>query len=568
MNSYYTLLPLVRELKSKLSNARFIESTTPVRQLWSALFMTDDHPVQLQFNSSADRISLFFRLLKNEEFISRKRKNRMSFFDELNGQHVQDISLAQHDRILTLSFESGNQLLFILFGAGANVVLLDKEGKELEYFRKPGTGDHIPGKSDNNTLFHPNPSLSNLTKRESIYRKPDRKIPSQPIDKEQLVRAWILDENPKLPRQLLKRLLVSGAPLWTLKPSLESEKGARDLAREMTRLITEHPEPCVLSGGICSLVPRDWISHEDYEEVSSVNEMIRRANFLTPGKHSFEAQKQEKLQKLEGLIRKRHNSLHQLADEQKTLDRANMNEKYGHILLANAHFPVQPGQKELNLENLYREAGEPERISIHIDPELSIAQNARDYYEKCEKGRRSIESLRSRKKQLEESLATLTRAKTELMTLSGKKELDTWLQTYGKQVQPLTPSLPYREIEINGWTVWIGKNSKANEMLLSLAHKEDMWLHARGVPGSHVILRMNAQRERPPIHILETAASYAAWFSKARGSSVVPVMYTRRKLVTKPRKSPPGVVHVLKEEVLLVPPVCPPQSTYIQVDDV
>ena len=96
-----------------------------------------------------------------------------------------------------------------------------------------------------------------------------------------------------------------------------------------------------------------------------------------------------------------------------------------------------------------------------------------------------------------------------------------------------------------------------NDELLKLSHKEDLWLHARGVPGSHVIIQMNRKNDFPPTNIIEKAAEIAAFYSKAKGSSLVPVIFTKRKYVRKGKGLPPGAVFVDKEDVVLVKPTEP-----------
>lgn len=569
MNSYYTLRLLIKELQSTLLNARFVESTTPSRQTWVGVFSTvepdgKERFVQLHFHSSADRISLFFRSIKNEEILQRKkRKNRRCFFEELNGRKIVDIALSAEDRLIRFRFDQGLELMFILFGPTSNCLLFDEQGVCMDSFKRT----EVRHRSELPFRFESKPNeTAEHTRVEHVHVEDSsaevvelNQIPEfeKQITSQERVKKWILSENPKLPRPLLKRILLKKSPIWTLYPQILSEKGAHDFAQEMTFWITERPEPRILEGGVCSLVPAAWITHEESVDTTSANEMVRTAFYATPGKYSFEVQKNEQIQKLEGLIKKRMESLRQLADEKKTLERADKNERFGHLLLANAHKKISPDQSVVELEDLYTQDQSNKTVQIAVDPSKNMAQNAQNYYDKSEKGRRSIVSLKVRRKELEEDLESLKSNLERLQSISNRKELDRWTQEVGKEIKSVQPSLPYREIENSGWRIWIGKNSKSNEIMLSLAHKEDIWMHARGVPGSHVILRMNGSRERPPLEILEIAASHAAWYSKARGSSLAPVMFTRKKYVTKPRKSPPGAVFVQKEEVLIVPPVCP-----------
>ena len=120
-------------------------------------------------------------------------------------------------------------------------------------------------------------------------------------------------------------------------------------------------------------------------------------------------------------------------------------------------------------------------------------------------------------------------------------------------------SKPYHEYFVSGFPVWIGKNARSNDKLFNLAHKEDIWLHAKSVSGSHVIIR--AHQKKPDKSVLEIAASFAAHQSKAKGSGWVPVIYTQKKYVRKAKNSPPGSVIVQKEQVIMVEPLEPRNTT-------
>jgi len=99
-----------------------------------------------------------------------------------------------------------------------------------------------------------------------------------------------------------------------------------------------------------------------------------------------------------------------------------------------------------------------------------------------------------------------------------------------------------------------GKSAGNNDKLtFGFAHKEDMWLHARDVSGSHVIIK-HKQKGIFPKPVIEKAARIAAFFSKSKGSILTPVIYTPRKFVRKPKGAAPGAVIAEKEEMILVEP--------------
>jgi predicted ribosome quality control (RQC) complex YloA/Tae2 family protein len=133
----------------------------------------------------------------------------------------------------------------------------------------------------------------------------------------------------------------------------------------------------------------------------------------------------------------------------------------------------------------------------------------------------------------------------------------------GPTEKPRHPSLPEgflpRVYELpGGWVVWVGRNARQNDELTHRrASQRDLWFHARGAQGSHTVLRMGSGKGEPPREILEAAASIAAWHSKARRSSLVPVAYTEKRYVRRPRKAPVGTALMIREKVLMVPPRLP-----------
>lgn len=108
-----------------------------------------------------------------------------------------------------------------------------------------------------------------------------------------------------------------------------------------------------------------------------------------------------------------------------------------------------------------------------------------------------------------------------------------------------------------GWEVLAGKTNTDNDLLsLKVARPHDWWFHVRGMPGSHVVLKVK-EGEEPDRNTLKTVAAIAAYHSKARSGGVVPVSCTRARFVTKPKGAKPGTVSIRKETVLKVRPAIP-----------
>jgi len=125
------------------------------------------------------------------------------------------------------------------------------------------------------------------------------------------------------------------------------------------------------------------------------------------------------------------------------------------------------------------------------------------------------------------------------------------------------PAGPGRCFTIAGkWEVRVGRTNAENDLLTHrFAAPDDIWLHASGVPGSHVVLRMQGRNGNPPRDVLEAAAALAARFSKAKHAGTVPVLWTRKRYVRKPRGAKPGLAACTNEKTIFVRPALPEGTT-------
>jgi predicted ribosome quality control (RQC) complex YloA/Tae2 family protein len=113
--------------------------------------------------------------------------------------------------------------------------------------------------------------------------------------------------------------------------------------------------------------------------------------------------------------------------------------------------------------------------------------------------------------------------------------------------------------------VLVGRNDDENDTLsLKVAASDDIWFHAHGCPGSHVVLKKEGRKEEPSRQAVAEAAAVAAYWSKARGSSKVGVSYTRAKYVTKPKGAPSGTVTIRQEKLVTVPPALLPMEDTVK----
>ena len=217
--------------------------------------------------------------------------------------------------------------------------------------------------------------------------------------------------------------------------------------------------------------------------------------------------------------------------------------------MANMHV-IKQGSENITLTDF--ESGDP--VEIKLKRELSPQKNAELFYKKAKNQHIEIRHLTNSIEQKNNEIASLKNKIGVIESATGLTELRA--QSGGKAAKPKGQEipLPYHEVEFRGFKIWIGKNAESNDTLtLKHAYKEDLWLHAKDVPGSHVIIKYQSGKKFPK-DVIEAAASIAAWHSKRKNESLCPVTVTPKKFVRKRKGDPAGAVVVEREDVLLVKP--------------
>ena len=272
--------------------------------------------------------------------------------------------------------------------------------------------------------------------------------------------------------------------------------------------------------------------------------------------------------------------------------------RFGEALLAYAH-QVPARARSVTVDDPHAHG---KKLEIELDPAVSAPANAARYFKRAAKGERGQREIPQRIEatqrehdelkamlasaagddeeahlELERVLASLSASTREALRAPEplpRRKLGLRADepaTPGKQ--PTTPApkrthkdipakfIPWRFRSKEGWDVLIGRSSEANDHLsLHMARPEDYWFHAHGCAGSHVVLRRGKGANEPSKATLEEVASWAAFHSKSRTAGKVPVIYTQKKYVRKPRGAKAGTVIVEREKMLMVRPVEPPKE--------
>ncbi len=230
----------------------------------------------------------------------------------------------------------------------------------------------------------------------------------------------------------------------------------------------------------------------------------------------------------------------------------------GELLTSNLHL-LRKGMKVVEVPNYYEEGMPP--LAVELDERLSPGQNAQRYFKLYQKARNAqtlaaeqIEKTSAELDYLEGQLDNLEKCQEE----AELSELRAELEKFGyvrpnrsrRQMKQLPPSRPMKFTAPSGQTILVGKNNLQNDKLTGTAQPNEVWLHAKDMPGSHVII----VGEGPDEETILYAARLAALYSKGRASSRVPVDYTLRRYVKKPAGAKPGFVIYTNQSTLFVQP--------------
>ena len=523
--NYYELKYLIEFIKAKILGKEIGISNTRYKNLIEFFIEGESENHKLVYSTAPGNIALFLDYYSNP-----KQKNTIAFFEEIYGLKMLDIELAETDRIVTITFEEAFSLVFKLFSNNANVMLL-KEDELIKSFKGGDISEiDIPDKKEID-LF------GKLKDKGSLKQK-------------------ITGLNPLIPRNNLTDVIK--------QHSLDSlsDEDLINFTKKLTQSVEQHPKWRLLKNGNTALFNEEILSLETEREFDSINDLISYRYKTYSHTQRLRQQKGELSKQIKRKKKRNSSALRNLEQADKGVERAEKYEKYGHLLMANGHLTTK-NPKKIEVQDLYDEGS---LVEIPLDEKLTVIENAEKYYAKSKNSLRSYKEALKRIPELESLKEKLELIEEELEEINRLHDLRDWKKERSKLLEELgigekqssgDSNLPFHMLEVENYTVWIGKNAKSNDKLVQMSHKEDIWLHARGVPGSHTLIRMGNDKNMPPKSVLLEVASYAAYNSKAKGSEIVPVIITKTKYVRKPKGAPAGAVLVDKEEVEFVTPQKP-----------
>lgn len=306
-----------------------------------------------------------------------------------------------------------------------------------------------------------------------------------------------------------------------------------------------------------SAIPLAAYRHLHRRDAPSMSTAVETVVARLAGREALRAARQTLLARLAALSRRVHRALEEARAELQRAEGAETYRRFGELLLAHAH-ALPRGAREVTVPDF---DGRP--TTITLDPQASAVANAQAYFRRYRKAAAGRPTLQGRVGALEAEAAFLEQVRVlaeqaeDLPALAAVAQdlTEGGAQPVGRTERGAA-SGPRRFTAPGGFAILVGRSHRENDRLtFEVAAPHDLWLHARGMPGAHVILRTGGRQ--PPEAAIQAAAAVAAYYSRGRGAARVAVDVTERRHVRRLRGGRPGMVTYTGEHTLTVEPALP-----------
>ncbi|SDY74614.1 Predicted component of the ribosome quality control (RQC) complex, YloA/Tae2 family, contains fibronectin-binding (FbpA) and DUF814 domains [Evansella caseinilytica] len=477
----------------------------------------------------------------------------------LEGSILESVEQKGLERIVVFSFKGRNELgdvsykklIVEMMGRHSNILFVDQtENRIIDSIK------HVP------------PSLSayRTVLPGQPYKEPPHQDKANPLEvtEEDIVRKLNFFEG-KLDQQMLDRF--TGLSPQIVKEIIHRASVANQQTLPTAFMATLAPvkaqdyTPQIINAGNKETFTVLELTHLRGEKklFASVHDMLDRYYY---GKAERDRVKQQ-ANDLEKFLKNEYNKNNKKVKKlEKTLtdaDKANKFQRHGELLTAHLHL-VKSGDKAVAVTDYYDP--EQQQITIPLDPFKSPSENAQAYFRRYQKLKNSVAVVQGQLEKTKEEIGYLEQLIQQVEAASPKdiEEIREELAEEGylkkrassrKQKKKTEKPQPDVYLSSEGIEILVGKNNKQNEYLTNrLARNTDTWLHTKDIPGSHVVVRSNSFGHTT----LTEAANLAAFFSKSRQSSQVPVDYTLIRHVKKPGGAKPGYVIYEQQNTVFVTP--------------
>ena len=467
----------------------------------------------------------------------------------LEGAKLLEIKQLDNDRVVYFEFltrnELGDKLPLLLsaeiMGRYSNVILINQSTNKII-----DTIKHVGMDQNRYRTLLPG----------ATYRQPPTQNKENPFEQDSNTFEELIQKYPNrevLADNLLKQYQgISRDNALALADKLHSSNNFVQAFNDFLAM-TEDPIP-TMNGNNFSI----FADNPNDKKFTTLSEMLDVFYHTKANRDRVQQQGGQLLHVIRKNLQRNKKKLKKLSNELKATENADEYRIKGEVLTTYL-YQIKRGMTKITLPNFYDNNKE---ITISLSNQLSPSQNAQKYFKKYQKLKNAVTFVNEQIELTKKEVAYLEEIQTqiELATPSDLNDIKTELQQEGYIKKKQQKSKHSSRVKINkpesfiasdGTEILVGKNNLQNEKLtLHTAKKTDIWLHAKNIPGSHVIIKSN----NPSDETLFEAAMLAAYFSKFRSSANVPIDYVQVKNIRKPNGSKPGFVIYEGQKTLTVTP--------------
>jgi predicted ribosome quality control (RQC) complex YloA/Tae2 family protein len=518
--NYYFLKKLAPQLHKKLVGKVLVETFSQEKDELILVFAdgSSEESLENPFFIKATLRSNFACLCFPDKF-DRARRNSVNLFGNFCGVKISSVRVFLNERALEIKFETGAALVLKLYGNRSNIIGFDVNQEVSEVFNNKLVADNTLRLQNFDRQIDQSfeAYVSNGMRHEALFPTFGK-----------LVNAhlnWLLADvdDPKQRWKIIQSFLA------------DLEQNTFYITRnelvpilslfEVGEVIATYTDPVeALNAFYYAFIRQSGIEKEKAEIVRILNKRLQQTeNYLD---NTF-----KKLVELEEGVR---------------------NDEIANIIMANLH-QIPARTENIELFDFYRE--QPIRIKLKKD--LSPQKNAEGFYRKSKNEKIESDRLNESLTAREEEKKKIGEHLRNIENIELLRELRGYIKSNGlngsvSQSASVSAAELFKKVEYLGYTILVGRNAKNNDLLTKqYAFKEDLWLHARDVAGSHVVIK-NQPGKKFPSPVIERAAELAAFYSKRKNDSLCPVIVTPKKYVRKLKGMPEGAVIVDKEDVVMV----------------
>lgn len=467
----------------------------------------------------------------------------------LEGAKLLKIKQLDNDRVVYFEFltrnELGDKLPLLLsaeiMGRYSNVILINQSTNKII-----DTIKHVGMDQNRYRTLLPG----------ATYRQPPAQNKENPFKQDSNTFEELIQKYPNrevLADNLLKQYQgISRDNALALADKLHSSNNFVQAFNDFLAM-TEDPIP-TMNGNNFSI----FADNPNDKKFTTLSEMLDVFYHTKANRDRVQQQGGQLLHVIRKNLQRNKKKLKKLSNELKATENADEYRIKGEVLTTYL-YQIKRGMTKITLPNFYDNNKE---ITISLSNQLSPSQNAQKYFKKYQKLKNAVTFVNEQIELTKKEVAYLEEIQTqiELATPADLNDIKTELQQEGYIKKKQQKSKHSSRVKINkpesfiasdGTEILVGKNNLQNEKLtLHTAKKTDIWLHAKNIPGSHVIIKSN----NPSDETLFEAAMLAAYFSKFRSSANVPIDYVQVKNIRKPNGSKPGFVIYEGQKTLTVTP--------------